>query len=284
MTRSVLLTGAAGFVGRQVLRALLAEGASIRAVLRDGSSADIAAGDVEIVRTADLFAADTSWWTEVCAGIDTVVHVAWYAEPGRYLTSARNLDCLAGTLKLAQGAVAAGVRRFVGIGTCFEYDLAGGTLTVDTPLKPLTPYAAAKAATFLTLSQWLPLQQVEFRWCRLFYLYGEGEDARRLVPYLRTRLSAGEPAELTSGEQVRDFLDVRDAGRMIAAEALGSDTGAVNVCSGVPVTVRDLALRIADEYGRRDLLKFGARPANLVDPPYVLGVRARPPGRGSNTH
>jgi len=284
MTCTVLLTGGAGFVGRQVLRALSAEGASIRAVLREGSSADIAAGDVEIVRTADLFAADTPWWKQVCVGIDTVVHVAWYAEPGRYLTSARNLDCLAGTLKLAQGAAAAGVRRFVGIGTCFEYDLTGGTLSVDTPLKPLTPYAAAKAGAFLTLSQWLPLQQVEFCWCRLFYLYGEGEDARRLVPYLRARLGAGEPAELTSGEQVRDFLDVREAGRMIAAHALGEDTGAVNVCSGIPVTVRELALRIADEYGRRDLLRFGARPTNLVDPPYVLGVRASSAGNRFNTN
>jgi nucleoside-diphosphate-sugar epimerase len=151
-------------------------------------------------------------------------------------------------------------------------------------LKPLTPYAAAKAAAFLTLSQWLPLQQIEFCWCRLFYLYGEGEDARRLVPYIRARLGAGEPAELTSGEQVRDFLDVREAGAMIAAHALGGDAGAVNVCSGIPVTVRELALRIADEYGRRDLLKFGARPTNLVDPPYVLGVRARSPDRGLNTH
>jgi dTDP-6-deoxy-L-talose 4-dehydrogenase (NAD+) len=105
-----------------------------------------------------------------------------------------------------------------------------------------------------------------------------------LVPYIRARLSAGEPAELTSGEQVRDFLDVREAGRMIAAHALGGDTGAVNVCSGIPVTVRELALRIADEYGRRDLLKFGARPANLVDPPYVLGVRVSSHGRGLNTH
>ena len=166
------------------------------------------------------------------------------------------------------------MRRFVGIGTCFEYDLKGSApLAVDAPLKPLTPYAAAKAAAFLTLSQWLPLQRVELCWCRLFYLYGEGEDARRLVPYLRAQLAAGEPALLTSGDKVRDFLDVREAGRSIVSHALSEETGPINVCSGIPVTVRQLAERIADEYGRRDLLKFGARPDNLIDPPHVVGIK-----------
>jgi dTDP-6-deoxy-L-talose 4-dehydrogenase (NAD+) len=71
---------------------------------------------------------------------------------------------------------------------------------------------------------------------------------------------------------VRDFLDVRDAGRMIADVALGTVTGPVNICSGVPTTVRQLAERIADEYGRRDLLRFGVRPDNLFDPPRVVGI------------
>ena len=49
---------------------------------------------------------------------------------------------------------------------------------------------------------------------------------------------------------------------MIANEAMGARQGAVNICSGVPVTVREIAEKIADEYGRRDLLHFGARPDN----------------------
>jgi dTDP-6-deoxy-L-talose 4-dehydrogenase (NAD+) len=165
------------------------------------------------------------------------------------------------------------VTRIVGIGTCFEYDLTGGMLAIETPLRPLTPYAGAKAAAFMALSQWAPKQGIEFAWCRLFYLHGEGEDSRRLVPYLRSKLAAGEPAELTSGNQIRDFIDVREAGRIIAETALGHAQGAVNICSGMPITVRQLAESIADEYGRRDLLRFGARQDNLIDPPCVVGVK-----------
>ncbi|QPK64922.1 NAD(P)-dependent oxidoreductase [Methylomonas sp. LL1] len=275
MSAIVLLTGATGFVGRQVLKALIEQGARVRAVVRDGKQNQIKALDnlESLVLSPDIFAENVDWWASACQGIDTVIHVAWYAEPGKYLQSEKNLDCLLGTLQMAKGAAQAGVRRFVGIGTCFEYDLSTGMLSVDTPLRPLTPYAAAKAAACMALSQWLPEQGLEFAWCRLFYLYGEGEDARRLVPYLRTRLAVKQPAELTSGNQIRDFLDVNEAGRMIVETALGYRQGPINICSGYPITVRQLAEQIADEYGRRDLLKFGVRPDNLVDPPCVVGVK-----------
>jgi dTDP-6-deoxy-L-talose 4-dehydrogenase (NAD+) len=274
MTGTVLLTGACGFVGRQVLRALTERGIQVRAVVRDGSQGRLPGRESvdEVVATPDLFGETAGWWAEACREVDTVIHVAWYAEPGKYLQSPKNIDCLAGTLQMAKGAARARVRRFVGIGTCVEYDLAGGLVSVDTPLRPATPYAGAKAAAFMALSQWLPSQDVQFAWCRLFYLYGEGEDERRLVPYLRSKLAAGEPASLTSGNQVRDFLDVREAGRLIAEIALSNKQGPANVCSGIPVTVRQLAAQIADEYGRRDLLAFGARPDDPLEPSSVVGI------------
>ena len=226
-----------------------------------------------MIATSDIWSETAAWWSETCRGVDIVIHIAWYAEPGKYLHSPMNRDCLEGTLRLAQGAIDAKVRRFVGIGTCFEYDLSIGRLSVTTPLRPATPYAAAKIEAFNALSRLLPQHGVAFAWCRLFYLYGEGEDERRLVPFLRGKLQAGEAAELTSGQQIRDYLDVRDAGRMIADAALGAAQGPINICSGIPVTIRQLAEQIADEYGRRDLLRFGVRPDNPVDPPCVIGVR-----------
>jgi len=276
MSDTVLLTGATGFVGRQVFQSLAATGTAVRLVLREGRQAEYAAHPaVEgILATTDLFAESEQWWAAACREIDTVIHVAWYAEPGRYLQSIRNLDCLQGTLELAKGASHAGIRRFVGIGTCFEYDLSGGRLSIETPLKPLSPYAAAKSAAFLTLSQWFAQQSIAFAWCRLFYLYGEGEDERRLVPYLKRQFAAGEVAKLTRGTQIRDFLDVEEAGRLIVQAALSTVQGPLNICSGNAVTVRELAEKIADEYGGHHLLQFGARPDNLVDPPQVVGIKS----------
>jgi nucleoside-diphosphate-sugar epimerase len=272
VSRDVLLTGATGFVGRQIMRRLIERGARVRVVVRDAAKLPADLPPERVVTTRDLFSESDAWWADTCAGVDTVIHAAWYAEPGKYLQSPLNMTCLRGTLALAGGAASAGVRRLVGVGSCTEYDTSAGDLSIDTPLLPASPYAAAKVAAFLSLAHWLPAQRIGFAWCRIFYLYGEDEDERRLAAHIRRRLDAGEPAELTSGTQVRDFLDVRDAGRMIADVALGAVNGPVNICSGVPTTVRELAERIADEYGRRDLLRFGVRADNEFDPPRVVGV------------
>jgi dTDP-6-deoxy-L-talose 4-dehydrogenase (NAD+) len=270
----VLVTGATGFVGRQVVRRLAARDCAIRLIVRRGREAEVATlPNVEsTLATPDLFSEPEEWCAEACRDVHRVIHLAWFGEPGAYLESEKNLDCLAGTLRLAKGAALAAVPRFVGIGTCMEYDLSGGPVSVATPLRPATAYAAAKAATFLALLRWLPLRQVEFAWCRLFYLYGEGEHPARLIPYVESQLTKGQPAELTSGEQTRDYLDVAEAARQIVDVVFGTVRGAVNVCSGVPVTVRQLVEQIADRCGRRDLLRFGARLQNRFDPPYVVGV------------
>ena len=268
------MTGASGFVGRHVLQELSGKTCKTRVIVREGKQDKIAhlSALEKIITTSDLWSEDAAWLAEACRGVDTVIHAAWYAEPGRYLQSPKNTDCLNGTLRLAKAASEAKVRRFVGIGTCFEYDLTASPLTVESALRPATPYAEAKVAAFTSLSQSLAREGTEFAWCRLFYLYGEGEDERRLVPYLRATLAAGLPADLGSGKQIRDYMDVRDAARMIVGAALGPVQGPVNICSGKGVTVRQLAETIADEYGRRDLLRFGARPDNLTDPPCVVGA------------
>lgn len=266
---TILITGGNGFVGRQVVKDLQESDVSLRLILRENTRTEFS----DVLITADLFSEDAAFWEKACEGVDIIIHLAWYVEPGKYLSSDKNIDCLQGTLQLAMAAAKAGVRRFIGVGTCFEYDLTAGDLSVDTALLPLTPYAGAKVATYSALSSWLPTAGVEFAWCRLFYLYGEGENENRLVPYLRKQIEAGKPVELTSGTQIRDFLDVAIAGKQIADIALSSHQGAVNVCSGIPITVRELVEQIADEYGRRDLLKFGAREDNLTDPPRVVGAR-----------
>ena len=269
----VLLTGATGFVGRQVLHALIERKIHVRVVVREGKQELLPKSELlEIVQTYDLFAEPVQWWEQVCKGIDTVIHLAWYAEPGKYLQSPLNMDCLIGTFELAKGASLARVRRFVGIGTCFEYDVNKGTLSTDTPLLPLTPYAAAKASAYMMLSQFFQSLHIEFAWCRLFYLYGEGEDDRRLVASLHSKLSNKKKVKLTSGNQVRDFIDVRIAGEKITEAALGIKKGPLNICSGIPITVKEIAEKTADIYGRRDLLQFGVRAENIMDPPRVVGI------------
>lgn len=271
---NITLTGATGFVGKQILRTLLNLGCSVRVIARQPLILERPPtnGNVELVLTPDLFAEKPERLEELLNGSETLIHAAWYAEPGKYLASPQNLTCLSGTLSLATAFKKVGGRRFIGLGTCAEYDSTAGLMTLDTPLAPASLYAACKASAYLVLSNLFGAEDITFAWCRLFYLYGEGEDERRLVPYVRRQLATGQEALLTNGSQVRDFLDVVDAAQMIVDVALGQGGGAFNICSGKDMTIRQLAEKIADEYGRRDLLRFGARPENAFDPPRVVGV------------
>jgi nucleoside-diphosphate-sugar epimerase len=274
MSKKFLLTGATGFVGRQILKNLLDKRYEVRAVVRKNKEISFKEKNlkIETIITDDLFQESVEWWEKQCKGIETIIHTAWYVEPGKYLKSLKNIDCLTGSLNLGKGAIQAGVKRFVGIGTCFEYDLSNGDLSINTPLKPTTTYAAAKAALYTFLSQLLSSKSIEFSWCRLFYLYGEGEDERRLVSYIHKQLSEAKKVKLTSGEQVRDFLDVVEVGKLIVDVATSKKNGPINICSGIPISIRQLAEKIADIYGRRDLLDFGAKKSNLTDPPRVVGL------------
>lgn len=258
----IVVTGGTGFLGRQIVRSLVDRGCDVRVLTRNPRTVPPGARSSY---TPDLFRESVDQLEVLLRGARTLVHAAWYTEPGKYLTSDQNFDCLAGTLRLASAFGG----RFVGVGTCAEYDTSEGKLSTDTPLSPQTTYAFCKAAAFNLVGSLVD----DFAWCRVFYLYGEGEDSRRLVPYIRSRLEAGEPAELTSGQQIRDFLDVQEAGEMIADVALCQQQGPVNICSEDPISVRQLAEQVADEYGRRDLLRFGARADNTFDPPLVVGVR-----------
>lgn len=273
MTR-ILVTGATGFVGRQIIQALGDSPLKIIPLVRTGKQALIprVPNIDHIIFTDDMFLESEAWWRDQCKGVEIIVHAAWYTEPEKYLYSTKNIDCLLASLRLARGAASAGVKRFVGIGTCFEYDLSHFLISKNTPLNPLTPYAGAKAALYMSLLHWCETQSVDFAWCRIFYLYGSGEDERRLASYIRRQIENNQIVELTEGNQIRDYLDVSIAGMQIAAVAQSNSIGAINICSGIPISVRQFAEKIADEYGRRDLLNFGARSKNENDPACVVGV------------
>ena len=103
--------------------------------------------------------------------------------------------------------------------------------------------------------------------------YGPYHFPEKLIPNTILNALNGKPISVYGdGNQIRDFLDVRVAGDIISKITLNNQVGPINVCSGISTTVRQLAEKVADEYGRRDLLRFGARPDNLTDVPRIIGV------------
>lgn len=272
----VLLTGATGFLGSQVLKHLSDKEVQIKIISRQQTQKKTNTKVYKVIHTKDLFNEDDEWMEQVCHDIDIIIHCAWYAEPGMYLKSNLNLDCKEGTIRLAKAAIKNSVKRFIGIGSCFEYDLSTmRDIETNTELKPLTPYANAKVQTFQALSELFLDKSSEFLWARMFYLYGEGEDPRRLIPTLRKNLREGKKVSLTEGSEVRDYLDICEAGEIVSNLSFSSLEGAFNVCSGTGITIREIALDIAEEYDSKHLLEFGTYEMNSFESKYIVGKKVK---------
>lgn len=265
----VLLTGGTGFIGRVVLAGLAARGHEVLAVSRrppDGTDDGRVRWLVGDPFTPDAIAG------AVCGFAPTAcIHLAWYAEPGKYLHADDNLTAVSGSLSLLRLLAACGCRQVVGAGTCAEYARHDRPLGVDAAMGPDTVYAACKLALAGIGREFARRHQQRFAWGRIFHLYGPGEDGRRLVPSAIRSLLAGQPFAASAGTQIRDYLHVQDVAAAFVQLMERGAEGCFNICSGQPVTVAEILGRIGDETGRRDLIRLGERPANDWDPPLVVG-------------
>jgi nucleoside-diphosphate-sugar epimerase len=261
----VLVTGASGFVGRPTVAALARRGFDVHATARSAPQRPLADGVTW--HRVDLL--DHAARRALVARLRAthLVHLAWYAEPGSYWTARENAAWTAVSIGLVDEFQAAGGVRAVIAGTCAEYDWsAAQPLAEDAPLAPTTYYGACKDATRRVLEGLAERTGLSLAWGRLFFLYGPGEDERRLVAGIARALAAGQRAPTSPGTQRRDFLHVDDAAGAFAA-LLGSDvSGAVNIASGASVTVRSVVERVARAAGRADLLDVGALAARPGDP------------------
>jgi len=268
---TVLVTGATGFIGSHVTRALIERGHRVRATRRNAGPADKLGdvqADVEWV-DLDLATASPDELAELCSSVDACIHSAWYAEPGRYQRSTRNVEWVGASMRLLEALADADCSRAVFIGTCFEYDHRQGYLSETTATAPWNLYGAAKLATSYMGRELARDRGVSFAWVRLFYQFGPHEDERRLVPYVIRALLQGEDALVSRGDQVRDFLHVSDVASAVAAILKSDCQGVVNVGSGRPVRVRDVVESIARQLGAESRVRLGARPDSPSDPPFI---------------
>ena len=261
----VLVTGATGFVGRHVLAALASTPHEVHAVSRTRPSQPNVAW-----HSADLL--ERTAVVRVVRDVRPthLLHLAWSAVPGVYVTSLENLDWLEASVELLRAFGDAGGRRFVGIGTCAEYAESDRACSeTATPLRAANIYAATKHAFATVLDAYAQQTGISSAWARLFHSYGPHEHPSRVMPDVIRALLEGREARCTAGEQIRDFLFIEDLASALVTLLFSNVTGPVNVASGVPVRLRDALASIAEQIGRADLLRLGALPMRPGDPPVL---------------
>ena len=268
----IFVTGASGFVGRQIVRAARTGGHSVIALSRRDPQLPV---DCAVIQ-GDFFAASVRRAALAFAQPDIVIHAAWFVEHGAFWSAPQNELWREHSMRFIREAKVAGVGRFVGLGTCYEYAWPdeGACDEMGTPGALHTRYDAAKAETQAYLDS-LDDDAFSTAWARLFLLYGEAEGENRLGPSVARALLRGESARCASGKVIRDFLDVRDAGAGITALALSPVRGIVNIASGEAVSVAAFAKMIGEELSCPERVMLGTLPDRADEPPRIVAATKR---------
>lgn len=272
--KRVLVTGASGFIGVHCLEPLRARGYEVHAV----SHARHPVADAGAVtwHAADLLAPGAAAAVVEAVKPTHLLHLAWYVVPGKVISSPENLDWVTASLALVRAFADGGGQRLVCCGSAYEYDWRHGYCTEDlTPCVPDTVYGACKLGLHEMLRAWAAARQLSFAWPRVFFLYGPNEHPQRLVASVARALLRGEPAPCSHGRQIRDYMHVQDVADGIVSVMESGHQGAVNVCSGEALTIRDIVLTLGRLAGRPELVRLGAIPARANDAPLVVGANAR---------
>jgi nucleoside-diphosphate-sugar epimerase len=272
--KKVLVTGATGFIGIYVIKELLKHDVEIIATSSNEEKAkqQLWFDDVKYIPFDFAHLDSTINYFLYFNEPDIVIHLAWEGLPN-YKSSFHIETNLPRHESLLENLIQNGVKDITVTGTCLEYGMQEGCLTEDMQAFPSNPYAIAKNELRKYLEQLQQKISFSFKWVRLFYMYGEGQNPNSLLSQLDQALQNGDAVfNMSGGEQTRDYLPVSTVAENIVRIALQTKVeGIINCCSGVPITVKDFVEQRLNEVGKSIQLNLGYYPYTDYEPMHFWG-------------
>ena len=273
----ILVTGATGFIGSHLIRSLL-----------NNKKNQIIATSRNI-KKAEKF----DWFHKVKyfeydlnnnSGIDLynyfeepnqLIHLAWDK-----VSDVKNLshieEELFNQLKFIRNMIAGGLKEVIVTGSCFEYGMIEGGLNEDLDTKPSNSYGIAKDTLRKFIIELKENFSFQYKWIRIFYVYGEGQSKRSLFYLLDKAIkNKDKQFNMSGGEQLRDYLYISELTKyicLIADQNIYVDK-IINCCSGNPRSVKDLVQEYLKDKDYNMILSLGYYPYRDFEPMAFWGDR-----------
>ena len=267
--KKVLVTGATGFIGNYVINELIKR-------------------DIEIIATsANIEKAKQKEWFNKVTYIpfqindenltvnlfnyfnqpDYLIHLAWDGLPN-YKSSFHIDKNLPKHFAFIKNLIETGLNNITITGTCFEYGMQEGCLNEEMEAVPANPYAIAKNELRKLIENLQHQFEFNFKWIRLFYMYGKGQSENSLLSQLEKAIKNNEKIfNMSGGEQARDYMPIEEVAKNIVAVALQNKvTGIINCCSNKPVTVKEFVLEYLKKNKKNIELNLGYYPYADYEP------------------
>jgi nucleoside-diphosphate-sugar epimerase len=271
----ILVTGATGFVGRHVINELLKYNHQVIAATR---KSNFSSGQNKLNYTfLDIDNLDTNKnYFSYFGNPDLLIHLAWQGLPN-YKSLFHFENNLPVHYSFLKDMVVHGLKNIVAIGTCFEYGMKEGSLSEGMITDPQNSYALAKDTLRKFLFELQKQHPFNCKWIRLFYLYGEGQNANSLLSQLQRALQNGDQEfNMSGGEQERDYLPVEKVAEYIVTIAFQNKiSGIINCCSNTPIKVKELVENYLEETGQEIKLNLGYYPYTDYEPMHFWGDNSK---------
>lgn len=260
--KSVLVTGADGFIGSHLTEALLAKGYKVKALSQYNSfnswgwledipgnnNLEIVSGDIR----------DPHFCKEITKGIELIFHLAaLIAIPYSYVAPDSYVDTnVKGTLNICQAAKENGNIRIIHTSTSEVYGTAQ-YVPIDEkhPKQPQSPYSASKIGADMMALSFYNAFELPVTVARPFNTYGPRQSARAIIPTIITQIANGiNEIKLGDLTPTRDFNFVKDTANGFIALAENEDTigKEINLASNFEISMKD-TLNLIKEIMKSDV-------------------------------
>jgi nucleoside-diphosphate-sugar epimerase len=267
--KKVLVTGATGFIGNHVIERLLKISQHVIAT----SAHEVKAKQFDWYSKVTYLPLDLSAleankdYFDYFGKPEVLIHLAWEGLPN-YKSSFHIDRILPEQYSFLSNLIQNGLNDLTVTGTCFEYGMREGCLDESMVPAPANAYAIAKDSLRKALEELQTLHSLSFKWARLFYMFGKGQNPKSILAQLETAIQNKEEVfNMSGGEQLRDYLPVESVAEHIVEIALQTDIeGIINCCSGFPISIKQIVTDYLRRRGATIKLNLGYYPYPDYEP------------------